>query len=91
MDNIIEIITGLTLLVGALTAFFIKIINNYAISLTPEYKDFKTLWDLILNTIPGSNLENNEEIIYFSLPNNELNLKIYISAEIWNYVDELIK
>lgn len=28
MDNIIEIITGLTLIVGALTAFFIKIINS---------------------------------------------------------------
>lgn len=69
----------------------IKIINDYAISLTPEYKDFKTLWELLLDTIPGSNLENNEEIIYFSLPNNELNLKIYISAEIWNYIDELIK
>ena len=41
----------------------IKIKNNYAISLTPEYKDFKTLWKLILDTIPGSNLENNEEIM----------------------------
>lgn len=67
------------------------IVDDYTLkTLSPDYLSFNELLNKIMNIIPDSDFEDNEDVLYMVI-SNDLKIKLSVGAVIWNYLNDNFK